>query len=181
MKEIQIFYGTDTGNTDHVVHEILIEIFKNKKLSFCIKQVQNLTQSDWTENTHFILGVPTWYDGDLQSDWEDYFETFCKIDFKNKKIALFGLGDQMSYDEWFIDGVGILAEIILKNGGEIYGNWPTETYSFEKSKAVMTDKLFYGLALDEDNQFDVTEVRCEQWINQLIKESFFDTVSTENN
>ena len=87
----------------------------------------------------------------------------------------------MSYDEWFIDGVGILAEIILKNGGEIYGNWPTETYSFEKSKAVMTDKLFYGLALDEDNQFDVTEVRCEQWINQLIKESFFDTVSTENN
>ena len=174
MKEVQIFYGSDTGNTDHVVHEIIIEILKNRKIFFSIKQVNNLTQTDWTENTLFILGIPTWYDGDLQSDWEDYFETFCKIDFTNKKIALFGLGDQMSYDEWFIDGVGILAEIIVKNGGEIYGNWPTATYSFEKSKALMSDELFYGLALDEDNQFDVTEDRCEKWIDQLVKESFFD-------
>ena len=24
----------------------------------------------------FILGIPTWYDGVLQSDWEDYFDDF---------------------------------------------------------------------------------------------------------
>ena len=28
-----------------------------------------------------ILGLSTWFDGDLQSDWEVFFDTFKRINF----------------------------------------------------------------------------------------------------
>jgi flavodoxin I len=38
-----------------------------------VTEVHKLVEKDWVDNSLFILGVPTWYDGVLQSDWEDYF------------------------------------------------------------------------------------------------------------
>ena len=35
-----------------------------------------------------LIGVPTWYVGDLQSDWEDFFPEYKKIDFSKKNIFL---------------------------------------------------------------------------------------------
>jgi flavodoxin I len=42
-------------------------------------------------------------------------------------------------------------------------------YDFNKSKALRDDK-FIGLALDEDNQSDLTDSRIKQWVTQLKKE-----------
>ena len=123
---------------------------------------------DWTEHDMFILGIPTWYYGELQSDWEAYFDHFKTLDFSGKTIALFGLGDQWGYDEWFIDGVGILAEVLLENGAELICPWPIEGYEFEKSRAMKNENEFYGLALDEDNQYELTKSRCESWVNQVV-------------
>ncbi|HBI39778.1 MAG TPA: flavodoxin FldA, partial [Tenacibaculum sp.] len=89
-----------------------------------------------------------------------------------KTIALFGLGDQYGYREFFIDGVGMLAKVILKNGGKIIGKWPIEGYDFTESKAKVEDEdLFYGLAIDEDNQPELTQERVKNWLNQLESES----------
>ena len=41
-------------------------------------------------------------------------------------MALYGLGDQIGYGEYFVDGNGILANVILEKGGEIIGHWPTK-------------------------------------------------------
>ena len=108
------------------------------------------------------------YDGELQNDWEDYFDKFKTIDFTGKKVALFGLGDQIGYGEWYCDGIGILAQVVEKNGGNIIGfTEKDDSYEFESSKALFDENTFWGLALDEDNQDDLTEDRLKNWFEKL--------------
>ena len=65
--------------------------------------------------------------------------------------------------------MGILEEKISEQGGETVGYWSTEGYDFTESKAVR-DGQFVGLALDEDNQSDLTEARIQAWVAQLKQE-----------
>ena len=127
-----------------------------------------------TGNTE-LVGIPTWYDGELQSDWEDYFEEFKTIDFTNKTVAMLGLGDQLGYAEWFCDGIGILGKIVLANGGKLIGYTANdETYDFgwmKPSKAFVDKDTFYGLCIDEDNQQELTQERISKWVEK-IKEEF---------
>ena len=164
--KIKLIYGSDTGNT-----ELIAEDIKNLWDEVEVITVDELTPEDW-DHDKFILGIPTWYDGELQSDWEDYFEEFKKIDFTGKTVAIFGLGDQLGYEEWFCDGIGILAEVILKNGGKSIG-WTDidETYDLdEKPKSMYNEFKFYGLCLDEDNQPHETTERLKNWIEQIKNE-----------
>ena len=162
---IKLIYGSDTGNTELVTEDIT-KLLDDVEVT----TVADLTPEDW-DHDKFILGIPTWYDGELQSDWEDYFEEFKTIDFKGKVIALLGLGDQIGYDEWFCDGIGILAEVIIKNGGQVIGfTEKDDSYEFEDSKALVDDDTLYGLAIDEDNQPELTQERLKKWVEQLKKE-----------
>ena len=164
----KIIYDSDTGNTEVIAEDLVKLLGEHEVLT-----VDELEESDWEGNELYILGIPTWYDGELQSDWEDYLYDFQKIDFTGKTVAVFGLGDQVGYAEWFCDGVGILADIVEKNGGKVIGNWPTDGYEFESSKAVMnTNNTFFGLCLDEDNQPELTQERLQKWVDQLKKEYY---------
>ena len=164
---IKVIYGSDTGNTEIVIED-LIKLLPNTEVT----KVADLTPEDW-DYDKFILGIPTWYDGELQSDWENYFEEFKTIDFTDKTVAIFGLGDQLGYDEWFCDGIGILAEVVLKNGGRVIGfTEKDETYDFDTTpKSIIKEDMFYGLCLDEDNQDELTQERLEKWVGD-IKEEF---------
>ena len=95
---------------------------------------------------------------------------FSEIDFTNKTIALFGLGDQYVYADYFVDGVGIIGEVVINNGGKIIGKWSTEGYEHTESKAEIEEGVFLGLALDEDNQPELTDKRIETWIKQITEE-----------
>ena len=163
---IKLIYGSDTGNTELVTEDI------SKLLNEIeVTTVADLTSEDW-DHDKFILGIPTWYDGELQSDWEDYFEEFQTIDFTNKTVAIFGLGDQLGYEEWFCDGIGILAEVILKNGGKVIGYTERDdSYDLDETpKSLVDDSTFYGLCLDEDNQPHETTERLKNWIEQIKNE-----------
>ena len=166
--EIKLIFGTDTGNTEYVIETYLMDLLSSYEVE--VIELVNISDNIWSDNNLFILGVPTWYDGVLQSDWEDYFEDFKNIDFTGKTVAIFGLGDQIGYSEFFVDGIGILAEVILKNGGSIIGHWPSDDYDFDQSKAVMNEKYLYGLAIDEDNEDDLTHYRFEKWVEKLDHE-----------
>ena len=165
---LKLFYGSDTHKTHEVVQSTILPLLRLEGVEVQDKVIPELADEDWIEHDMFILGVPTWYYGELQSDWEAYFDHFKTLDFKGKTIALFGLGDQWGYDEWFIDGVGILAEVLLENGAELICPWPTEGYDFQKSRALKNEGEFYGLALDEDNQYELTKSRCELWVPQVV-------------
>lgn len=170
MKKIGLIYGSDTGMTEEVTHNIIDE----SNLDIEVIEVEVVKKKDFERFDKLILGLSTWYDGDLQSDWENYFDEFKTIDFTGKTVALFGLGDQYGYGEYFIDGVGMLSEVILKNGGKIIGKWSTEGYDYQESKAKIKDEeFFYGLAIDEDNQPELTQERLEEWLRE-IEELFSD-------
>ena len=173
MEKLGLIYGSDTGATESVI-EVLVEII-NKEVE--VIEVCNVDEDDFLKFDFLILGIPTWYDGDLQSDWEDYYDTFKTIDFTNKIVAIFGLGDQIGYGEYFVDGIGILAQVVIKNGGKIIGNCSTDGYDFMQSKAEKSEGIFYGLQIDEDNQHHETENRIEKWWQQL-KEEFYKVQSS---
>ena len=104
---IKIIFGTDTGNTELVVED-LVKLLDNSQsfiedasgINYEVIPVPDIDENTWNDADLFILGIPTWYDGELQSDWEEYFEEFKTIDFTNKIVALFGLGDQLGYEEF---------------------------------------------------------------------------------
>jgi flavodoxin I len=88
------------------------------------------------------------------------------IDFNGKKVAYFGCGDQIGYADNFQDAMGILEEKISGLGGQTVGQTSIAGYEHSESKAVRGDQ-FCGLAIDEDNQSDLTDDRIRAWVNQL--------------
>ena len=164
LKNVGFIYGSDTGVTEEITNDLASKI---KAENIEIVEVCNVKVEDFKRFDLLMLGLSTWYDGDLQSDWEDYFDTFKTIDFSNQIVALYGLGDQLGYDDYFVDGIGMLAEVILENGGVIIGNWPSQDYDFTASKGLKDDSTFYGLALDEDNEPQKTPEKVEMWLKQV--------------
>ena len=167
MEKIGLFYGSDTGYTEGVALEI-VEIIGKGNID--CHDISKASSEMFTNYNFIIIGLSTWHDGQLQSDWDTFYDEFKGVDFTGKTIALFGLGDQVGYGEYFIDGVGILGEIIFENGGEIVGVWPTDGYDIEASKAIFQDGWFLGLALDEDNQSHLTMERIQVWLEQVQEE-----------
>lgn len=169
--KVKIIYGTDTGNTERIVGDLEIKL-KDYSIDFETVPVTGIPKEHWESHKNYILGIPTWYDGELQSCWEDYFDTFKTIDFTGKTVAIFGLGDQIGYDEWFCDGIGILGEVVENNGGKLVGYTENDdTYDFDESpKSLLDEDTFYGLCLDEDNQDELTEERLDNWIKKISKE-----------
>ena len=87
--KIAIIYGSDTGITDYIT-TLLTNKLNLKNLD--IIEVFTIKPIDFLKYDIILIGVPTWYVGDLQSDWEDFFPDFQKIDFNGIKVAFFGLG-----------------------------------------------------------------------------------------
>lgn len=167
IDKIGLFVGSDTGNTEEIA-EKLMEQWKISEIELI--EGSSMTVEDYNRFQIIIIGLSTWYDGELQSDFEAFFEEFQKIDFSGKAVALFGLGDQTGYAEFFVDGLGILGEVIQNNGGYIFGMWPNEGYEFDESKGLYDQDLFYGLALDFENQEELNEERLAAWIQQIESE-----------
>ncbi|TFI54747.1 flavodoxin FldA [Mastigocladus laminosus UU774] len=165
-KTIGLFYGTQTGNTESVAEMIQDEFGKDLVNLHDISQVDI---SDFDEYDYLIIGCPTWNIGELQSDWDGFFPELDEIDFSNKLVAYFGTGDQIGYADNFQDAIGILEEKISERGGKTVGYWPKSGYDFNDSKALRNGK-FVGLAIDEDNQSELTTERIKTWVSQLKKE-----------
>ena len=56
-------------------------------------------------------------------------------------------------------------------GVKFVGYWPTEGYEFTSPKPVIADgQLFVGLALDETNQYDLSDERIQSWCEQILNE-----------
>jgi flavodoxin I len=162
MAKIGIFYGSSTGNTEEVA-EKLQSLLKPETAD--LHNVDSADEKDIAKYECLILGTPTWGIGDMQDDMEDFLEILKKADLKDKRVALFGLGDQDTYPESFADGIGTLYEN-LKDKTKIVGEWPTKNYSFADSDAVVGNN-FVGLIIDQDNQAEMTDERLQKWVEKL--------------
>ncbi len=165
MEKIGIFYGSSSGNTESVANQIAaalgeVEIFN----------VDGANKSDLEDCKNIILGASTWGVGDLQDDFDDFLSELGDADLAGKKVAIFGLGDQESYADSFVDGMGAIYEAIADKGCELVGKTSVDGYSFDESRAVV-DGEFCGLVIDEDNQSDLTEERVNNWV-EVLKSKF---------
>ncbi|MDR2496227.1 MAG: flavodoxin [Tannerellaceae bacterium] len=165
MNKIGIFYGSSGGNTESVAKTIA------KKLGVGasdIYDVCNAKAADLAAYDTLFFGTSTWGIGDLQDDWEGFAASVGAADLSGKKIALFGCGDSSGYCDSFCDGMGKLYRTV-KDKAVVIGFRSVEGYTFDSSEAV-TDGLFVGLALDEDNESKLTEGRIDAWLAQLKSE-----------
>jgi flavodoxin II len=118
--------------------------------------------------SNLIFGIPTWDYGELQEDWEENWSILDTLDLHNKKVALYGVGDQLGYPDWFLDAMGYLHDKIVLRGAQVVGYWPNSGYEFESSQALTPDKKYFvGLAIDEENQFDLSDERIARWVKEL--------------
>jgi flavodoxin I len=166
VAKIGLFYGSTTGKTEAVVESIQKEFGKDV---VDLHNIADVDESDFEEYTNLIIACPTWNIGELQSDWDGFYPDLENLDFNGKKVAYFGTGDQIGYADNFQDAMGILEEKIADLGGTTVGYWSTDGYDFNESKAVKNGK-FVGLAIDEDNQSDLTDERVKAWVAQLKQE-----------
>jgi len=188
--KIGIIYGTSTGNTgdaaDAIMEELkssLGDIDEPVDVDDCDDVVSKLKQYE-----ALIVGTPTWNTGaDTERSgvgWDElYYEEMKGLDMKGKKVAVFGLGDSVSYTENYADATGELHDVLESLGCTMLGYTSQDGYEHEASKAIRGDK-FCGLLLDAVNQPELTESRVKNWVKQIFDEGILQdgdsTVTVQN-
>jgi len=160
-----IFYSFSSGKTQGVGERIVREFGDNIE----INDIEEVKGAKFLEYDLIVIGVSTWFDGGLPDYWEDFLPEFENADLKDKKIAVFGLGNQQGYPENFGDAIAVLADVLEPLGGNLIGFTSTEGYDFEASKSIRDGK-FMGLVIDEETQPELTVDRVKNWIAQIKKE-----------
>lgn len=166
MKKIAIIYSFNTVKTSQAV-KLLIEELGSDNAELI--NAEEITSDKFFSFDNLILGVPTWFDGELPNYWDEFVPEIEEMNLDGKTFALFGNGDQKGYPENFVDGMGVMANILEKRGAKIVGFTPVDGYKFEKSVA-QRGEYFTGLALDFENQAKLNKSRIGDWANQLKQE-----------
>ena len=138
----------------------------------------------FNEHHSLIVGTPTW---NTNADtfrsgtgWDDlYYDKLpdLKSILTRKKVAVFGLGDQISYGENYADATGELYSVFESLDCDMvpYAHTSQDGYDHVTSKSILPDSnLFCGLLLDQINQDDLTDERISNWIEKLQVGGFFD-------
>jgi flavodoxin I len=167
MKNTAIIYSFHTKKTAKIAEKIKEE-FNDDAVE--LVNAEEITEEKFLAYDQAILGVPTWFDGELPNYWDEFVPALEELDLKGKKYAIYGLGDQKGYPENFQDGIGLMAEILEEQGAEIVGFTNTEGYTFERSRGVRGNE-FVGLAIDYENQASKNKPRIAAWVAEL-KEKF---------
>ncbi len=158
---VHVIYGSDSGRTRAAAGKIAA------KLDGKVINIKSATTADFESCDLLVLGAPTYGAGELQVDWESGVDLLAEADLTGKKVALFGLGDQSTYPDTFVDALGTLYDAVLEKGAEVVGFTDTKGYEFEASTAVRDDR-FVGLVLDQDSQAGKSEKRIAAWTSQIL-------------
>ena len=143
---IGLFYGSSTCYTEMAAEKIrdiigpeLVTLHNLKDDAVALMEQYDV----------LILGIPTWDFGEIQEDWEAIWDRLDSVNLDGKIIAMYGMGDQLGYGEWFLDALGMLHDKLLPKGASFIGYWPT---------------------LDETNQYDLSDERLQTWCEQILGE-----------
>lgn len=175
--KIGLFYGSTTCYTEIAAEKIQEALKDNYTVE--LFNIKDTPLSDIQKFDVVILGISTWDYGELQEDWEATWSDIATLNLENTIVALYGMGDQIGYTDWFQDALGMLHEQVAAVGAYSIGFWPNDGYEFAQSKGLTEDKKqFVGLSLDEDNQYDLSDERITLWCSQIDTElkEIFDSI-----
>lgn len=169
---IGLFYGSTTCYTEMAAEKI--QTVLNALFDLPVVELFNIKDVTLQKAEKFdllIFGISTWDFGELQEDWESSWDDIKGLKLQGKTVALFGLGDQIGYTDWFQDALGMLHDELAALDCDFIGYWPNQGYDFAQSKGLTADNShFVGLSLDDENQYEQTEQRIQTWCEQLLAE-----------
>ncbi len=171
MENCGIIYWPKDGNVENVANKIYDRFDKTKTDVYDILSIKpsDLVNYDCLIIGSSTVGSETWNEVEDNNKWHVFFAALNKINLQGKVVALFGLGDQILYPNNFVDSMLVIKNEFEKRGAKVIGKWATTGYNFTDSAAV-EDDYFCGLAIDEDQQYELTDERIGQWLEQLKTE-----------
>jgi flavodoxin I len=168
MSKIGLFFGPLKGSVNRVAEKIKIALGEQ---NVDMISVNDAGVSDLEKYDRIIFGISTvgketWDSTHSNSDWSKFFPNITKVDFSGKTVAIFGLGDHVTYSSHFVNAIGVLANDLLKKNATIIGQVDPSGYEFDDSEAVMDGK-FVGLPIDEDFESELTDERIANWLKSI--------------
>ncbi len=169
MSKIGLFFGPEKGSVHRVADKVTKAVGEQE---IELISVNNATAADLERFDRIIFGISTvgketWDSDYSNTDWAKFFPNIRKIDFSGKTVAIFGLGDHITYSGYFVNAMGMLAKDLLKSGAKIVGQVDPSGYEFDDSEALI-DGMFTGLPIDEDFEPELTDERIANWVAGLI-------------
>lgn len=169
-KQVGIFYAPSGGSVHKVARLLKQKLADFSPDLFVISEVIPSTLLEYRSLVLVCstLGRNTW-EMEQKDPWSSFLPKMQRLQLQGRKVAIVGLGDHVSYPNNFVDGIGILADIVEKLGGQLIGATETVDYVFNDSRA-LRDGKFIGLPLDEDYEADKTEDRIDRWLERIKPE-----------
>ncbi len=168
MSKIGLFFGPLKGSV-HRVAEKVKAAFGEEQIELI--SVNEASATDLEKYDKIIFGISTvgketWDSNYSNTDWSKFFPNISKVDFTGKTVAIFGLGDHITYSGYFVNAVGVLAKELMKNGANIVGQVDPSGYEFDESEAIINGE-FIGLPIDEDFEPELTDERVANWVKSI--------------
>lgn len=164
MSKTGIFYSFNSKKTAKAAEKIIDEFGVDFKI--VPVNAEELTEELFLSFDNLVLGVPTWFDGELPNYWDEFIPALEDLDLKGKTIAIYGLGNQIEYPENFGDAVGTMAKLVKSRGAKVIGSTSTSGYTYESSRAEVDGK-FVGLVLDQETQPRLSKERISNWVADI--------------
>lgn len=161
MSKVTVIYGSTTGVTETIAQKIA---------AYFSCEAINITSAapDSLAADLIILGTSTWGFGELQDDWAGAGSALLEqSNLSGKKVAVFGVGDSVTFADTFCDGIAILVELAQAKGATNIGAFPASEYAASITSRVISGEQLLGLPLDETNEPEQTTPRLEKWLAQL--------------
>ncbi|MFO7865010.1 MAG: flavodoxin [Salinivirgaceae bacterium] len=168
MSKIGIFFAPKGGSTEEVAKKIQAQLPNADLHCVADTEISEMLKYDNLIMGIATIGKETWDQDYKKSGWDIKLPEVEKTDFSGKTVALFGLGDSVTYDLNFVDAMGILGRTLKKQGAKLVGYTDTKDYNFRESQAIENNQ-FMGLPIDEDFEEEKTNERITQWIKDLNK------------
>ncbi|MBK6285089.1 MAG: flavodoxin domain-containing protein [Draconibacterium sp.] len=168
MSKTAIFFGPLKGSVNRVADKLKNLIGDDKVV---MVPVNSASVADIEKYDKIIFGISTvgkdtWKSTYSNVDWAEFLPEISKTNYEGKTIAIFGLGDHITYAATFVDHIALLANELIKNGAVLSGLVDAGEYEYHESEAVVDGK-FLGLPVDEDFEPELTDERLEKWVKQI--------------
>jgi flavodoxin I len=144
MKKAIVIYGSTTGNTE-IASEAVEKGLKNSGIEVVKKDVKDSSVDEVKEYDFVILGSSTWGEGELQDDFEEFYDAMDDS-FNGASVAVFGCGDSDMFPHCFCKAVDQIEEKAKECGAKIVG----ESYKIDGEVDGILDEI-------------------EQWAKKLVQ------------
>jgi len=153
MAKTGIFYGPEKGSVDRVAQMVAKEFGEGNVDLISVKDKDPKLMEEYDKIVIGIstLGMSNWNSEIGKSDWDTFSAGLDNVNLQGKDVAVFGLGDQVTYTEHFVDALGWMYDKLKPLGANVVGFVDAEGYEFENdgSRHLWNEELTgYGRADD---------------------------------